>query len=88
MIELPDQKIENIIPAPAELFAVEHTDEGEPVLTRIVAYALTVDMHGEQSVMPLASDCTGDVAPSFCSIVYDPGLEEAERRYFDGIKHD
>lgn len=83
MIELPDQTIQTIIPAPANLFAVEPTDTGEPALTRIVAYALTIDRHGEQSVLPLSSDCMGDIAPSFGDLVFDPGLNEAEMQFHE-----
>lgn len=66
MTDLPDQKIQTIIPAPSMWVR----EGGE--INRVVCFALTVDEYGLQSVIPMAMDSCGDIRPALSSEIIDP----------------
>lgn len=83
-----DEKLLQIIPAPADLF-VKHKDDGGSFATRIVALGLIVRDDGERSVVYLDAPNTLeiDVVGSFDDEIIDEkldainaGLRELDRR--------
>lgn len=78
MTDLPNQKIQQIIPATGEVFGVQEQQMFGPVLVRVVAYALTEDAEGQQSVLPLVIDDSGDIFP-WMDEIFDPGADNALR---------
>ena len=56
-----DDKILQLIPAPAGMTASGRTDDGEPFTQPVIAFALTLDTFNNQRVIPLAVDEFGCV---------------------------